>query len=152
MRRLLSLLNIKRLFVAIILTGAFVCSNVIEVQAEDEASTLIVALRDNGVVVPDQMKYSDLVQKLKSIQIDVHVSYKENVMKYLDSGIAPDLIKIKTSKPGILTWYIHSLIFLKKDLIFAQYDDGEMYGGDILIKVIFSRNQVTAMKAMWNYL
>jgi hypothetical protein len=71
--------------------------------------------------------------------------------KSVDTGSASDLVKIQTSKPGMLIWHFHSVIFSKKDLIFAQYDDGEIYGRDILIKVIFSENQATAIKALWNY-
>jgi len=150
MKKLFSYIIIQNLFVAIIIVWTFALSNVTEVQAEDEASTLIFALRKNGINVPDKLDYSKLVQKIQSMQIDVPVSYRENVAKYLDSGKASQLIKIQTSKPGILTWYFHSVIFLKKDLIYAQYDDGEMSGGEILIKVILSENQVTAMKALWN--
>lgn len=139
------------LFVALILICTFGFINLTEVQAEDEASTLIVALRKNGINVPEQTNYSKLVEKLQSVQIDVSEPHRESVIKYLDSGEASDLIKIQTSKPGILTWHFHGVIFLKKDLIFAQYDDGEMFGGDILIEVIFSENQVTNMKALWNY-
>lgn len=150
MKKLFSYIIIQNLFVAIIIVWTFALSNVTEVQAEDEASTLIFALRKNGINVPDKLDYSKLVQKIQSMQIDVPVSYRENAAKYLDSGKASQLIKIQTIKPGILTWYFHSVIFLKKDLIYAQYDDGEMSGGEILIKVILSENQVTAMKALWN--
>jgi hypothetical protein len=151
MKRLFSILIIQRLFVAIILIWTFVFSDVTGVQAENEASTLILELRKNEINVPDKLDYSQILQKLQLMQIDVPVSYKESVMKYLDAGKASHLIKIQTSKPGILSWHFHSVIFLKKDLIFAQYDDGEMSGGEILIKVIFAENKVTAMKALWNY-
>jgi hypothetical protein len=151
MKRLFSPFIILMLFVTLILICTFGFTNVTEVQAEDEAYTLIVALRKNGINVPEQTNYSKLVEKLQSVQIDVSEPHRESVIKYLDSGEASDLIKIQTSKPGILTWLFHDVIFLKKDLIFAQYDDGEMFGGDILIKVIFLENQATNMKALWNY-
>ena len=150
MKRFFSDIIIQRLIVAIILIWIFVFSDVTGVQAEDEASTLILELRKNEINVPDQLDYSQILQKLQSMQIDVPASYKESVMKYLDTGKASHLIKNQTSKPGILSWHFYSVIFLKKDLIFAQYDDGEMSGGEILIKVILSENQVTAMKALWN--
>ncbi len=151
MKRLFSFFNLQILLVAITLIWTFGFANLIEIYAEDEVSTLIVALRKSGINVPEQIDYSKLVQKLQSMQIDVHGAYKESVLNYLDSRRASGLIKIQTSKPGILTWHFHGVIFLKKDLIFAQYDDGEMFGGDILIKVLFSENQATAMKALWSY-
>jgi len=151
MKKPFTYINIQRLFVAIILIWTSAISNVTKVQAEDMASALIFELRKNGLNVPDQLNYSQIVQKLQSMQIDVPVSYKESVMKYLHAGRASHLIKIQTSKPGILTWHFHSVMFFRKDLASAKCDDGEMYGGDILLKIAFSDNQAIDMRALWNY-
>lgn len=152
MKKLFSFIPSQELSVTIILMWALVLlSSVTEVQAEGDVSTLIAALSKNGISVPDHIDYDELVMKLQSLQIDVSLSYKDRVMKYLDAGKAPDLIKIRTSKPGILAWYFHSVIFLKRDLVFAQYDDGEMFGGDILLRVKISGNEVTGMRCLWNY-
>ena len=60
------------------------------------------------------------------------------------------MIKTQTSKPGILKWYFSKITFLRKDLIFGQYEDGEMFGGEILIKVISSGDKIVNMKTLWN--
>lgn len=151
MKRLSFLFIIQKLFVALVLICPFGFISVTEVQAEDRTSTLLAALRKNGINVPEQTDYSNLVKKLHSMKIDVSEPHRKCVIGYLDSEKASDLIKIQPSKPGILIWHFHDVIFLTKDLIFAKYDDGEMFGGDILLKAIFSDDQLTNMKALWNY-
>lgn len=151
MKRLYSPFTFQVLSIALILSCTFGFTNVTEVQAEDEASTLLVALRKNGIIVSEQTNYSKLIEKLQSMQMEVSEPLRKSAIEYLNSREASDLIRIQTSKPGILTWHLHSVIFLKKELIFASYDDGEMYGGDILLKVISSGNEVTGMKSLWNY-
>lgn len=42
-----------------------------------------------------------------------------------------------------------SVIFLKEDLVFAKYDDGEMFGGDFFIEAIFSDERLTNLKTLW---
>ena len=144
-------MRMQTIFVALILIFTFGFTNVTEVQAEDRTSSLLATLSKNGINVPEQADYSNLVKKLHSMKIDVSETHRKSVIEYLDSEKASDLIKIQPSKPGILTWHFHDVIFLKKDLIFAQYDDGEMHGGDILLKIIISGGKVTGMKSLWNY-
>jgi len=151
MKRLFAPFIIPTLFVVLVLGCSFGLTNVTEVQAETESSNLIKTLRKNGINVSEQTNYSKLVEKLQSMQIDVSEPHRNSVLKYLVSEKASDLIKIQTSKTGILTWHFHDVIFLKKDLIFAQFDDGEMFGGDILLKVISSVDEVADMKSLWNY-
>lgn len=144
-------MRMQTIFVALILIFTFGFTNVTEVQAEDRTSSLLATLSKNGINVPEQADYSNLVKKLHSMKIDVSETHRKSVIEYLDSEKASDLIKIQPSKPGILTWHFHSVIFLKKELIFASYDDGEMFGGDILLKAIFLDDRLNNMKALWNY-
>ena len=144
-------MRMQTFFIALIIIWTFGFTNVTEVQAEDRTSTLLAALSKNGINVQEQTDYSNLANKLHSMKIDVLEPHRKSVIEYLDSEKASDLIKIQTSKPGILTWHFHDVIFLKKDLIFAKYDDGEMFGGDILLKAIFSDDRLTHMESLWNY-
>ena len=72
-------------------------------------------------------------------------------MKYLSGDNISSLIGIPTSKPGILGWHFENVMFLRKDLVFARYSDGEMYGGEILIKVFLEDDQIIFAESLWNY-
>ena len=141
----------QKFVIALIFILAFGFISITEIQAQGEVSALIIALRKNGIKVSEQTNYSKLIEKLESMNIQVSEPERESVTKYLERREASDLVRIQTSKPGVLIWHFHSVIFLKKDLIFASYEDGEISGGDILLKVIFTDNQVTNMKSLWDY-
>jgi hypothetical protein len=94
-------------------------------------------------------EYSALIESLQKNGIDVAVVLKENVSEYLKGRGGASLIKIQTFKEG-LTWNFYDLVFLRKDLVFVSYDDGEMLGGELLLKIIYSKNKVVSMKALWD--
>lgn len=94
-----------------------------------EYSTLIKSLQDNGIKVPE--------------------CFKKEVEEYLHSKKAFVLIGFAPSNE-YLRWNFHHIIFLRPDLVFASYDDGEMYGGDFLLKVDYSGEQVISIKTLWN--
>ena len=116
-----------------------------------KTSALIEALNDNYIKIADYIDYDDLIEKIQKLGIQLSPSYKNSVINYLGSKRAQRLIKIQTSKPGILKWYFFKITFLRRDLIIGQYEDGEMFGGDILIKVISSGDKIVNMKTLWNY-
>lgn len=116
-----------------------------------KTSALIEALNDNYIKIADYIDYDDLIEKIQKLGIQLSPSYKNSVINYLGSKRAQGLIKIQTSKPGILKWYFFKITFLRRNLIFGQYEDGEMFGGDILIKVISSGDKIVNMKTLWNY-
>ena len=123
----------------------------IEKKLKYKTSALIEALNNNYIKIADSTDYSDLIEKIQKLGIQFSSSYKKSVINYLDSERVQALIKIQTSKPGILKWYFAKITFLRKDLIFGQYEDGEMFGGHILIKVISSGDKIVNMKTLWNY-
>jgi hypothetical protein len=94
-------------------------------------------------------EYSALIESLKKSGVDVHEGFKENVLKFLNSDEKVSLIGFQPSNVG-LSWYLYDLVFLRKDLIFVSYEDGQMYGGDLLISVKYSDNKVISMKTLWN--
>lgn len=116
-----------------------------------KTSALIEALNNNYIKIANYNDYDDLIEKIQKLGIQLSPSYEDSVINYLRSKRAQALIKIQTSKPGILKWYFYNITFLRKDLIFGQYEDGEMFGGDILIKVISSGDKIVNMKTLWNY-
>jgi hypothetical protein len=110
----------------------------------------IEALNNNYIKIANYIDYDDLIEKIQKLGIQLSPSYKDSVINYLRSKRAQALIKIQTSKPGILKWYFFKITFLRKDLIFGEYEDGEMYGGKILIKVVSSGDKIVNMKTLWN--
>ena len=115
-----------------------------------KTSALIEALNNNYIKIADYIDYYDLIEKIQKLGIKLSPSYEKSVIKYFDSERVQALIKIQASKPGILKWYFSKNTFLRKDLIFGQYEDGEMFGGYILIKVISSGDKIVNMKTLWN--
>lgn len=111
---------------------------------------MIEALDNNYIKIPDYIDYYDLIEKILKLGIQLPPSYEKSIISYLDREKAQALIKIQTSKPGILKWYFSKITFLRKDLIFGEYEDGEMFGGEILIKVISSGDKIVNMKTLWN--
>ena len=121
-----------------------------EDQTKTDSARLIGTLRENGVNIPRDLDYDSVVKKLKAMRVAIPEVYKKDAMNYLDRN-ADSLIHLPTSQIGILSWYFENVLFLRKDLIFARYSDGEMYGGDILIEVIHSEDRVISMRTLWNY-
>jgi hypothetical protein len=39
---------------------------------------------------------------------------------------------------------------MKKDLIFVKYNDGEMFGGDVLLRIIADEDQISNINILWN--
>ena len=94
-------------------------------------------LESNKIDTKSLSRNTDLKEFFNKNSINVSESYKNNVNNYLNSNEAISHIDRQTSKPGILSWYIHSAIFLKNDLVYAQYEDGEMEMGEFVAKCIF---------------
>ena len=93
-------------------------------------------------------EYSGLMKALKANGISVEKQLNEDVIKYITDK-ADHLIGILPGNKG-LKWIFSEIIYLRKDLIFVSYDDGEMYGGDVLIKITLTNNKVVSMKTIWN--
>ncbi len=121
-----------------------------EKHIDSDSVELQQALRDSGVNISEEIDYGKLVEKLRKVSVDVPGNYENSTMTYLDSN-ANDLIQLPTSKPGILSWHFEKIFFIERDLVFASFSDGEMYGGDLLIEVIESGGQIQSMRTIWNY-
>ncbi len=143
------LLNI---FICFQLTNIAVISSASDSDKKSKfkTSALIEALNNNYIKIADYIDYYDLIEKIQKLGIQLSPSYEKSVIKYFDSERVQALIKIQTSKPGILKWYFSKITFLRKDLIFGEYEYGEMFGGEILIKVVSSGDKIVNMKTLWN--
>ena len=133
------------------LTNVSIISSADNSDEKLKTNALIEALKNNYIKIADYIDYNDLIEKILKLGIQFLPSYEKRVIDYLDGERAQALIKIQTSKPGILKWYFFKITFLRRDLIIGQYEDGEMFGGDILIKVISSGDKIVNMKTLWNY-
>ena len=140
---------IKGFLVLLVFLSFFGLFKLTESHAKDYTSSLRAVLHSNGIEVPNINRYSELIKYLRSIEIEMPEQCRENAINYLYGGKANKLIKRETSKPGILTWYFNSVIFLKNDIIFTEYDDGEMAGGFFLLKVIWVGQEVGDMIPLW---
>lgn len=138
------------LIIAVFLIGFSQIISASEDLERNEFSGFIKVIREQGIDIPEQAEYSKLVETLRSIQISVPKSYNESVLKYLRTENASRLIRIPTSKPGWLKWNFHDVIYLKKDLIFVKYNDGEMFGGDVLLRIIADEDQISNINILWN--
>jgi len=94
-------------------------------------------------------EYSALIKALQENGVDVPEPFRKNVHKYLGSKKGIALIGLEPSSAG-LTWYFHRVVFLRMDLLFVSYEDGQMYGGDLLVKIDSSDNKVISMRTLWN--
>ena len=117
----------------------------------ENVESLTNILGGHGIRVDEQIGYHNLVETLKNEQINATTEQKQKVTVYLESSKGLELITAQTSKPGLLNWYFIDSWFLKNDLIFASYEDGEMNGGDILIKVVWSGNRILKMENLWEF-
>ena len=121
-----------------------------EIRIDSDSGSLLRILRDRGIRIFKETDYNNLVEKLRGLSIEVPGKYENATMTYLDSN-AHDLIQLPTSKPDILLWHFEKIFFIEKDLVFASFSDGEMYGGDLLVEVIESGGRIKSMKTIWNY-
>ena len=94
-------------------------------------------------------QFISFTKALRENDISVPSSFKNNMMLLLQEH-AKDFITIKTSKEG-LKWNISGIVFIREDLIFAQYDDGEMEGGELLLKITYEKenNSINTI-VLWN--
>lgn len=117
---------------------------------DSESENLIKALRNKDIDISDEIEYTNLIEKLKNMSVVFPGSYENATMAFLDDH-ADTLIQLPTSKPGILSWHFERIFFIKKDLVFASFSDGEMYGGDLLVEIIQSGDQIESAETIWNY-
>lgn len=117
---------------------------------DSESEILIRALRNKDINLPDEIEYTNLIEKLKNMSVVVPRSHENATMTFLDNH-ADTLIQLPTSKPGILSWHFEKIFFIEKNLVFASFSDGEMYTGDLLVEIIQSGDQIKSMKTIWNY-
>jgi hypothetical protein len=108
-------------------------------------------LRDYEIDSLGLSQDSDLPEFFSKLSKDVSATYRQNVLDYMYSQKASALIDRPTSKPGILTWHIHSVIFLENDLIFGQYEDGEMEVGQLLAKIYDLDKDNIRMEILWSW-
>jgi len=94
-------------------------------------------------------EYSKLIDTLRKNGIEVSEQFRKNAMSYINYEGAKGLIRISPNKPG-LTWSFYDIVFLRKDLILVSYDDGEMTGGDLLIKVDYKKEKILNMQTLWD--
>jgi hypothetical protein len=114
-----------------------------------DSEKLNQALRERGINISEDIGYHDLVELLRGMSVVVPAKYGNDTMTYLDTN-ADSLIQLPTSKPGILSWHFEKIFFIDKDLVFASFSDGEMYGGDLLVEISRSEDQIKSMRALWN--
>lgn len=111
--------------------------------------SLKTVLENNGIDAKSLSIDTEIKEYFNKKSIAVPDSYKKNVNSYLYSKEAISHIDRQTSKPGILSWYIHSVIYLKNDTIFAEYEDGEMEMGQFVAKINDPINENIQMKILW---
>lgn len=93
-------------------------------------------------------EYDALIKSLQQNGFEVSGAYNESVTKFLKSEKAISLVGFTPEKGG--SWSFYQIVYLRKDLMFVSYDDGEMYGGNLLVKITSSNNQIISMKTVWN--
>ncbi len=92
-------------------------------------------------------EYYSLTLALENNSIDVPKSYRDKITKYLDKH-TQSIIDLKIDGQN-WTWFIVKLFFIRNDLIYAHFEDGEMYGGVVLLKVNFSGSEVISIVKLW---
>ena len=68
-------------------------------------------------------------------------------MKYLDKNIQSIIDSEIDGRNW--TWFIVKLYFIRADLIFAYFEDGHLYGGEVLMKVNYSGSEVISIVKLW---
>ena len=92
-------------------------------------------------------EYFSLLKALKNTSIDIPESYRDKITKYLAKH-TQSIIDLKIDGEN-WTWFIVKLFFIRNDLIYAQFEDGEMYGGAVLLKVNFSGSKIISIQRLW---
>lgn len=92
-------------------------------------------------------EYFSLIKALKNTSIDVPESYRDKITKYLNKH-TQSIIDLKIDGKN-WTWFIVKLSFIRNDLIYAQFEDGETYGGAVLLKVNFSGSKIITIQRLW---
>ncbi|MDY6906534.1 MAG: hypothetical protein SWH61_17835 [Thermodesulfobacteriota bacterium] len=94
-------------------------------------------------------EYSSLIKAIKKCGIDISDNIETKILEHIESGELAKLIKSPISNPA-LSWNFHDLVFLRNDLLFISYDDGEMYGGNLLVAISFLKGDKVSMEIIWN--
>lgn len=92
--------------------------------------------------------YYKLRDELERNGIEVPKAFENLVVSFIEKH-SLELITKKTSSEG-LAWLISKVIFLRNDLVYALYDDGHMYGGELLIKFELKDGNMISAKTLWN--
>ncbi len=92
-------------------------------------------------------EYFSLTLALKNNSIVVPKSYRDKIVKYLDKNIQ-SIIDSEIEGQN-WTWFIVKLYFIRADLIFAYFEDGHLYGGEILLKVNCTGSDIISIERLW---
>ncbi len=116
--------------------------------AGSEIPSKIEANQKETIIIDHCSQYWPLIKALKNNEVLVPKPLRQSVLDYLEN-YSSKLIAHSPSMDG-LSWHFPNLFFLRNNLVLARYEDGEMYGGELLIVINFQNNKVVSAEVVWD--